>query len=129
MHTHVMTTLWAISGAQCYSNIDCLFLHMSAENSLGVYQVSPKIILQHQEHISGTSACTHIVQYFVSLVTVDGIDLVGIVDGVVTELVLDSRQLGTGLGEVKEEKGIKTLRAQRASEQKITGRTTRRCHR
>lgn len=33
----------------------------------------------------------------ISLVAVDGVDLVTIVDGVVTKLVLDSGQLGAGL--------------------------------
>ena len=79
-----------------------MFLHASAENNLGVYRVSPTTFQQCK-----ATLCTHIVQYFVSLVAVDGVDLVGIVNGMVTELVLDSRQLGTGLGEVKGQEGKK----------------------
>lgn len=42
-------------------------------------------------------ANAHIMENLVSLVAADGVDLVTIVDGMVTELVLDGGQLSTGL--------------------------------
>lgn len=39
----------------------------------------------------------HIMKNLVSLVAVDGVDLVTIVDGMVAELVLNGRELGAGL--------------------------------